>query len=189
MAKDNIPQLPEEQREGTKLTAIRVGKVRRERLSQVQRLYYVEHIPQPEIALQLGVTIHQIKKDIRLIKDLAQTTVQEDVAMKSNVLTFFWEMNEKYQRRIRELWDTYDKAHWQNETPFALVKILREIRENDKQYTEMLQQAGIRPKEPEKHLHAGVIYVSHLGKEKPKTIVEEKKNEKVNVVNAVAVPV
>ena len=136
-------------------------KKRRTRLIEVRRLYYVEKWTQSEIAEHCQVTQVTIARDIRKLKELAETEASQDINLKKDTLDFLFEMSENYKSRIKELWKNYNSSA--NE--FIRLKTLGEIREQEKHYINFLQSTGIVQKEPDKHLHA-ITYVSNLGKEK-----------------------
>lgn len=148
----------------------KLSRDRRKRLSEVRRMYFVEKLTQVEIAEKLGLAEITIKKDMRLLRDQANAEASGDNTLKADMLAFVWEINENYKERIRRLWADYKAST--NE--FVRVKMLGEIREQEKQYVSFLQQFGIVTKEPDKVLH-GIQYISHLGK--PRETVDEQKQE------------
>jgi hypothetical protein len=141
-----------------------IQKSRRLRLAEVRKLYFVEKLTADEVAKALNTKPRNIYKDIELIKEKSKLEASEDMELKSNIINFFWEINENYKHRIKLLWEQWEKST----TPYARVAVAKEIREQEKQYVQFMQELSVVPKAAEKHLHANVTYISHLGK-KPET--------------------
>lgn len=141
----------------------------RQRLRQVRQLYFIRGWGKDEIAEALKVSPKTVDRDIKYIKDYGKTLAQKDMEYRNDALNFLWELNDNYRERIKHLWNDYKPSTQES----VKVEILKELRQQEKQYFEFLQSMGIMPKEAEKFMH-GIVYVSHL---KEKTI-EEKKDEK-----------
>lgn len=145
----------------------------KKRLREVRTLYFIRGWSKAEIADALKVSERTIEKDITFLKSYGKTLAKKDVEYRNDALNFLWEMSDNYKERIKHLWNDYNKANSEQ----VKVEILREIRQQEKQYFEMLQSLGILPKEAEKFIH-GITYVSHL---RP----EEEKNEKTISTTAI----
>jgi hypothetical protein len=107
------------------------------------------------------------------LKNEGKTLGNIDMEYRNDALNFLWEMNEKYQERVKKLWSLYQKS----EDEKNKVSILAEIRKQEQQHFDNLQSLGITPKIADKHIH-GLVYISKLG-------AEEKKDEKIKLDNTV----
>lgn len=159
---------------GNQLKHITIRKDRRNRLPKVRQLHFVEHRTIREISEMLHFSQVTIQGDINLIRKLGQEIATHDIGLLSNITNFLWEMQLTYKARIKKLWD-YERA----ETNYYIkMKIVSEVREQEKQYVRFLQESGLVKKKPDEHIH-GIVYISHLDKKGiDKKNKEEEKDEK-----------
>jgi len=143
---------------------MRMSKEHKERIRKVRDLYFIRGWDKEEIAEGLKVKVITVERDIHFIKQFGKKLAQIDIEYRNDALNFLFELQDNYKGRVKHLWQDYDKAR--EET--TKVAIMRELREQEKQYFEFLQSLGIMPKEAEKFL-MGIKYVSHLREDIPKT--------------------
>ena len=151
-------------------------------LFRIRRLYYIQRWDVKEIAEKLKLSEKQVYNYIKKIKKFAKDVAEKEADYRADMLNFLWEVEANYKERIKKLWNQYNKTT--NEK--IQVDIIAEIRQNEKQHFELLQQIGIMPRQAS-HFTDKITYVSLLQKEqeKPKEEVNKKdeNNNKIVVVD------
>jgi hypothetical protein len=170
----NLPTIPEK--------TVNLHKARVRRIKEVRVLYFIRGWTRDEIAEALKVTPRQIENDITTLRKEGKTLGQIDIEYRNDCINFIWELNDKYQERVKHLWNMYSKDGTSTKEK---TDILTEIRKQEQQHFDNLQSLGIVPKEAQKFIH-GVVYVSKLKgtqqEDKP-NVPEQKKPDNPDVVS------
>lgn len=120
---------------------IRKRDERYKRMMKVKHLFFVRKWSIGEIAELLGLNKATVARDIALIRKTSSELATADIEFQTDIKMFFWELKDRYEARVKRLWSEYQTAPSKQR-----VLILKEIREQEKQFIETLQSVGILKK-------------------------------------------
>ena len=114
------------------------------RQRKVKMMRFVKKWTIHDIAAELNVNDKTIQRDLEEIvkhcKKLTDKNLQKDLSQ------LLFETIETYEYRVKCLWDKYKE----DLDPEIIIKIMKELREQESQHNEFLQSLGVLYKEPEK---------------------------------------
>ncbi len=90
---------------------------------------------------------------------------------RNDMITFLWELQENYKYRVKRLWNDYKTSPKEKR-----VNIIEQLRHEDRQMFEILEQLGLMPSNVDRAL-AGITYVSF------KKEINDDNNESNNDIN------
>ena len=124
-------------------------------LSQkIRNLFFVRRLSRKEIADLLNITPVSVSRYLMRIRKAYKRAAGFNIDLLRDLNQFYAELQTRYDERIKRLWHEYAIST----SPKLKLAILKEIREQEKQHIEILQEVGIIKKEPENlNIRAGVV--------------------------------
>lgn len=153
---DGVPVLS-----GSEIIKEVTSKKRLVRLSKVRTLFFVQRWTTKDIAEKLQCSERLIYRDLTIIRRNTKPAAKMDIALNSDIETFFWEIEQSYKERIKQLWQNHNSL----DDPIKKTKVLAELREHEAQHVSLLQDLGFVPRVADKKgetTKEKVVYVSRL---------------------------
>lgn len=110
------------------------------RMMKVKHLHFVNKWSYSEIAEALGINKGTVYRDVQIIRETNTEKASSDIAFQADVRMFFWELKDRYEARVKRLWNDYNLDSTKSK---LRVAILKELRDQEKQFIETLQDVGI----------------------------------------------
>jgi hypothetical protein len=103
------------------------------RLKKIAKDMVRKRSTEPELAEEFGLSVRQIQKDKRLIREM-----QEDSLRMQTIHSYITDCLTRKDEITRELWNIYEET----DNPFAKIKSLSKIAEHDRKYFNILRDLG-----------------------------------------------
>lgn len=115
-------------------------------LTKIRNLYFVNRMHLQEIALAVGVSAQTVRKYLERIRRDYGEIARVDIDLTKDLHQFYWELQERYNERVKRLWVEYHAAA----NGKLRMALLKEVREQERQHISVLQELGIVHKESAK---------------------------------------